>query len=128
MKKHIKLLTIIGISLLVVSCGIFQTSMSPSEVHSTLPFYTKSTFLTEEQVQKMNCRCLTRNRSYTAPVGFTVKNDLKNGAYGIDEWVLLDGGNSYVLKNFHWMTIGYDMQNSISATQLFVEFDTYICE
>jgi hypothetical protein len=34
---------------------------------------------------------LVRGRNYTVPMGLTVKNDLKNGARGIDEWVKIDG-------------------------------------
>lgn len=128
MNKLTKIIVIFCVTVLMVSCGIFQTSMTPSEVYDTLPTYTQTKFLTEAQVQKMDCRCLTRNRSYTAPIGLTVKNDLKNGAKGIDEWVILDGGNSYVLKNYQWMTVGFNSQNGTSATQLYVEFDTYICE
>ena len=102
--------------------------MSPTEVHNTLPTYTKTTFLIAAQAQNSNCICLTKNRSYTAPIGMTVKDDLRNGARGIDEWVTLDGGNAYVLKNFQWITVGYNPQNGTSATQLYIEFDTYICK
>lgn len=83
--------------------------------------------MTEAEVQNSDCSCLTKNRSYTAPIGLTVKDDLRNGAKGIDEWVVLDGGNAYVLKNFQWMTVGYNQQYGTSVTQLYVEFDTYIC-
>ena len=102
--------------------------MSPTEVHNTLPKYTKTTFLTAVQAQNSNCSCLTKNRSYTARIGMTVNDDLKNGARGIDEWVTLDGGNAYVLINFQWLTVGYNLQYGTSATQLYVEFDTYICK
>jgi len=102
--------------------------MSPTEVYNTLPKYTKTTFLTVAQAQNSNCNCLTTNRSYTAPIGMTVKDDLRNGAKGIDEWVALDGGNAYVLKNFQWMTVGHSLQYGVSATQLYIEFDTYFCK
>jgi hypothetical protein len=102
--------------------------MSPIEVYNTLPRYTKTSFLTVAQAQNSNCSCLTKNRSYTAPIGMTVKDDLRNGARGIDEWVALDGGNAYVLKNFQWMTVGYNIQYGTTATQLYIEFDTYICK
>ena len=57
----------------------------------------------------------------------TVKDDLRNGAKGIDEWVSLDKGNAYVVKNYKWMTVGYDSKNGSTATQLYIEFDTYSC-
>ena len=87
-----------------------------------MPEYTETTFLTVAEAQNSNCSCLTKNRSYTAPIGMTVTGDLRNGAKGIDEWVALDGGNAYVLKNFQWMTV------RTGTTQLYIEFDTYICK
>ena len=56
-------------------------------------------------------------------MGFSVKNDLKNGAKGIDEWVKIDGGNAYVLTSYKWVTV-----DSEGATQLHIEFDTMLCE
>jgi hypothetical protein len=53
----------------------------------------------------------------------STKDDLRNGAKGIDEWVKLDGGNAYVLTNYKWVTVGND-----GATQLYIEFDTLLCE
>ena len=89
---------------------------------------TKSKFLKEEETQKMGCTCLTKNRNYTAPMGLSVKEDLRNGAKGIDEWVSLDKGNAYVIKNYKWMTVGYNSKYSSTATQLYIEFDTYSCK
>lgn len=92
-----------------------------------LPTLTKSKFITQaqalESVQKNECRYLFKGRNYVAPVGFTLKNDLKNGARGIDEWVELDGGNAYVLTNYKWVTI-----DNKGTTQLHVEFDTMLCK
>jgi hypothetical protein len=65
---------------------------------------------------------------YTAPMGLSVKEDLRNGAKGIDEWVSLDKGNAYVVKNYKWMTVGYNSKYSSTATQLYIEFDTYNCK
>ena len=66
---------------------------------------------------------LVKGRNYVAPIGFSVKDDLKYGAQGIDEWVKLDGGNAYILTNYKWVTVD---QNG--ATQLHMEFDTLKCE
>jgi hypothetical protein len=128
MKKVLNLILLFCVVTVFSSCAFFQTAMSPTEVYNTLPNYTKTTFLTAAQAQNSNCSCLTKNRSYTAPIGMTVKDDLRNGAKGIDEWVTLDGGNAYVLKNFQWMTVGYNTQDGTRATQLYIEFDTYICK
>jgi hypothetical protein len=56
-------------------------------------------------------------------MGLSSKNDLKHAARGIDEWVQLDGGNAYVLKNYQWVTV-----DLFGSTQLHVEFDTMLCE
>jgi len=128
MKKRVKTISIYWMVIFLSACSIPQTAMSPSEVHNTLPKYSKSTLLTEAQVKNMDCSCLIKDRNYVAPIGLTVKDDLKNGAKGIDEWVLLDGGNSYVLRNFQWKTVGYNTQDGTSATQLYLDFDTYSCK
>jgi hypothetical protein len=127
MKKIVKIFLNFSVALLFTSCALFQTSMSPTEVYNTLPKYTRTTFLTTAQVNNSNCQCLVKGRNYTAPIGLTVKDDLSNGARGIDEWVTLDGGNAYVLKNYQWMTVGVN-QYGASATQLHLEFDTYLCK
>jgi hypothetical protein len=114
-------------SVLFISCSVFKTSMTPTELYTTLPTMTKSKFLKEDEIQIFDCTCLKKNRNYTAPMGLTVKNDLRYGAKGIDEWVSLDKGNAYVVKNYKWMTVGYDSKNASTATQLYIEFDTYNC-
>lgn len=115
---------IFGSLLSLNSCA---TSMSPIKVNSTLPDLTKSKLIAQveadEVIETNKCRYLVRGRNYTAPIGLTAKNDLKNGAKGIDEWVELDGGNSYVLRNYKWITVDHN-----GSTQLHVEFDTMICE
>lgn len=111
-------LHIIGMILFFTSC----TSMSPLQVHNSLPTLTKSKYMSQSEIETKNCKYLTKNRSYTAPIGLTVKDDLRNGAKGIDEWVTIDRGNAYVLKNFKWVNI------SNGATQLHIEFDTLSCE
>lgn len=101
--------------------------MTPMKVNSTLPDFTESKFISQteaEQAIKSNkCKYLVKGRSYTAPIGLSTKSDLKNAAKGIDEWVNLDGGNSYVLRNYKWVTVDHN-----GSTQLHVEFDTMLCE
>ena len=103
------------------------SSLTPLEVNNTLPTYTKSMFYTPKQAtekQKSDkCKLLIKGRNYVAPIGFAPKNDLKNAAKGIDEWVELDGGNAYVLINFKWVTVGDD-----GSTQLHIDFDTMQCK
>lgn len=101
--------------------------MTPLEVNNTLPSLTKSKYLTQSTIEEANntnkCKYLVKGRSYVAPIGFSTKDDLRNGAKGIDEWVQLDGGNAYVLKNFKWVTVDHN-----GSTQLHVDFDTVTCE
>ena len=124
MKGIINFFLIVWISIFLYSC---ETTMTPMQVNQTLPMLTKSKYLSVEQTQSTNCKCLTRGRSYTAPVGLTVNDDLRNGAAGIDEWVSIDGGNAYKLINFRWITISTNEYGSPASTQLVIDFDTYIC-
>ncbi|MDR0789399.1 MAG: hypothetical protein LBO06_01245 [Bacteroidales bacterium] len=116
------------IALAIISLTSCATSMTPTEVYKTLPELTKSNFLTATQAESSNCKCLTKGRKYSAPMGRTVKGDLRRGAKGIDEWVILDGGNAYVLTSYQWVAAGFNPQDGSKATQLHIEFDTYLCE
>jgi len=124
MVKLFKLNLIIGVVFFLASCA---TSMSPIKVNNTLPSMTKSRFISqsqaEEAVKSKGCKYLVKGRSYVAPIGLTAKNDLKNGAAGIDEWVQLDNGNAYVLTNYKWVRVSDN-----GATQLHLDFDTMLCE
>jgi hypothetical protein len=107
-----------------VSC---VTSMTPVQVNNALPTLTKSLYITqslaEGMVKEGKCKYLVRDRNYVAPLGLSVMADLKYGARGIDEWVALDEGNAYVLRNYKWVTIDYN-----GSTQLHIDFDTVLCE
>lgn len=124
MKKSLKLNAILLVLVLLTSCA---TSMSPIKVNNTLPTLTKSKFISqadaEEAIKTNRCKYITKGRNYTAPIGLTIKNDLKNGAKGIDEWVTLDGGNAYVLRSYKWVTVDHN-----GSTQLHIEFDTMLCD
>ncbi|WP_341840176.1 hypothetical protein [Chitinophaga caseinilytica] len=113
-----------GVSIFLASCA---TSMTPSQINRQLPNLTTSTYLTQTQAQEKiksgKCKYLVKNREYVAPIGLTTKQDLKYGAKGIDEWVILDGGNAYVLKNFKWVTV-----DNNGSTQLHIDFDTMLCD
>lgn len=124
MKNLLKFNVIILMLVLLTSCA---TSMSPVKVNNTLPTLTKSKFISqadaEEAIKTNKCKYITKGRNYTATMGLTTKNDLKNGAKGIDEWVTLDGGNAYVLRSYKWVTVDHN-----GSTQLHIEFDTILCE
>lgn len=123
----IKLLKINLYALFLLIFSSCATSMTPMQVNSTLPTLTKSKYLSEtqaeENVKNGTCKYLVKNRTYVAPMGLSTKGDLKYGAKGIDEWVKLDGGNAYVLKNYKWVTVDHN-----GSTQLTIDFDTMICE
>ena len=101
--------------------------MTPYEVSIKLPLLTKSKYISHLQAEELlktgKGKYLVRNRTYVAPMGLTTKDDLINGANGIDEWVKIDGGNAYELKSCNWLPVG-----DKGATQLHLEFDTMICE
>lgn len=130
MVSFIKIRKVITIScsvfllLIVSSCA---TSMTPVEINNTLPTLTFSKFITQAQANESTntnkCKYLVKGRTYNAPIGMSTKDDLRNGAKGIDEWVKLDGGNAYVLTNYKWVSVGNN-----GATQLYIEFDTLLCE
>jgi hypothetical protein len=106
--------------------------MTPIEVNNTLPTLTESKFISqaqaEEDIRTSRCKYLVKGRKYIAPIGFTVNDDLRNGAKGIDEWVKIDGGNAYVLTNFNWVTVAINPKTSGQTTQLYMEFDTLLYE
>ena len=123
MTKSLKLNLFIVVVVLFASCA---TSMTPFQVNNTLPTLTKSRYISqaqaEEAIKTNSCKYLVKGRIYTAPMGLTVKDDLKNGEKGIDEWVRLDGGNAYVLISYRWETVDHN-----GSTQLHIEFDTMLC-
>lgn len=112
-------LNLIGVILFLTSCA---SSMSPMQVNNTLPTLTKSKYVSLSDIETSKCKYITKSRSYVAPIGLFAKDDLRNGAQGIDEWVTLDGGNAYVLRNYKWVNVDNE------ATQLHLEFDTLLCE
>ncbi|HMQ09019.1 MAG TPA: hypothetical protein PKC30_17090 [Saprospiraceae bacterium] len=101
--------------------------MSPMKLNSTLPHLTQSKFISqakaEEFLKSNKCKYLVKERNYTAPIGLTTKNDLKNAAKGIAEWVELHDSNSYILRNYKWVIVDHN-----GSTQLHVEFNTMLCE
>ena len=113
-----------GFIIFLSSCAM---QMSPSEVSTKLPSLTKSKYISHPQAEELlktgKGKYLVRNRTYVAPMGLTVKEDLINGANGIDDWVKLDGGNAYEIKSCNWLPVGNN-----GATQLHLEFDTMLCE
>lgn len=124
MKNGLFFFLVLGMIYFLGSCA---TSMSPMKLNTTLPTLTDSKQVSkvevEQNTQEDRCRYLVKGRKYAAPVGLTLRNDLKKGAQGIDEWVELDGGNAYSLVSYQWVKI-----DDAGSTQLHLEFDTMLCD
>lgn len=103
-----------------------QNSYTPVKMTKALQTLTKSKLLAQNEVEELvnskKCKYLVKGRSYSAPIGLFAKNDVKNGAKGIDEWVQLDNGNAYVLINYKWV-----IADLYGSQQLQIEFDTLYC-
>jgi len=110
--------------LLLQACA---TSMSPSVFVEEFSKATKSKYIhtetSEDATTTENCNILVDSRKYVAPIGFTVKGDVSNGARGVDEWVSADKGNAYTINNFEWVSIG-----DRGVTQLIIYFSTILCK
>lgn len=110
-------------AIVLVGCA---TSMTPTQFMEKFPDSTKSVFYDRASANKAlannTCKLLVTKRSYSAPVGITVNDDIRNAAKGVDEWVRVDGGNAYTLTNFEWITI-----DAAGSAQLIVYFDTMRC-
>ncbi|UOE36890.1 hypothetical protein [Chryseobacterium oryzae] len=63
---------------------------------------TKSKLILQSELSELissnKCKYLNKDRSYSAPVGLFAKNDVKNAAKGIDEWIELDKGMLMFLR------------------------------
>lgn len=119
-----KYLALVITSLILASCVM---SMTPIQFMEKLPSSTQSDFydraIANQALSDKTCKLLVARRSYAAPQGFNVDEDLRNGANGVDEWVQLDGGNAFVLNNFQWITT-----DEWGSTQLIIYFDTILCK
>ena len=122
MQKYLKLTLFVFILSFVISCGV---SMLPSEVNTLLSKSTVTKLIVkaqaDEDLQTNKCKLLVKGRSYNAPPGFSVSSDIKNAAIGIDDWVKIDGGNSYSIITYKWIPI-----DNNGGSQLYVEFDTLL--
>lgn len=116
-------LPILFLIILLASCA----PMTPIQLNNTLPKLTKSKFHSqiqaEEVIKNNDCTYLVKDRNYVAAMGLSAKDDLKDGARGIDQWVSLDKGNAYVLKNYEWVVVDH-----YGSSQLRLEFDTLLCK
>ncbi len=56
----------------------------------------------KEAISNGRCEMLVEGRKYRAPMGLGLTGDMMNGAKGVNEWVQVDEGNSYILNDFEW--------------------------
>ena len=102
------------------------TSMSAGLFYAEFPVATQSKYLTgaEASAAVAESLCIRLDmRSFDAPVGTTVYEDLQYGAEGVDAIVANDGGNAYRIDDFEWRNLLY-----ANATQLRIDFHTYLCD
>jgi len=100
------------------------TSMSAGLFYAEFPVATQSRYLTgaEASAAVADGLCIGLDiRSFDAPVGTTVYEDLRYGAEGVDAIVANDGGNAYRINGFEWRHIAY-------GTQLHINFHTFLCD
>lgn len=94
-----------------------------------LPALTNARSLTGTEriaaVEQQRCVLLTSRREIAAPVAYTEGGDVKNAAALIDHAVGSDGGNAYWVSDYVWVP---GMSGEYLATQLRVQFDTFLCE
>lgn len=115
-------------ALIVVFAGLTgcATQMSPRQFMEEFPKATKSRFVEQLAVRNLiesgTCKLRIADRKYSSPIGWTVSDDLRGGAKGVDEWVAADGGNAYAIKTYDWVHVG-----DSGATQLVLTFDTLSC-
>lgn len=120
-----RLIIVTALLALISGCA---TSMSPAQFGESFPQATSSEHYSkpsaESAIHEGKCRVVVRDRKYVAPIGLTVHGDVKNGAVGVDEWVVADKANAYTINNYEWISvpIGQDY-----ATQLVLHFDTLLC-
>ena len=119
--EHMSILPTVFITISTIVIMSCATSMTPIQINKKLPAMTSAKFISS-QTDIDKCELLNKSRKYNAPIGLTVKHDLKNGARGIDEWVMIDNGNAYRLVNYQWVQV-----DDLGTTQLQIEFDTLKC-
>ncbi|MDE0472642.1 MAG: hypothetical protein OXH57_11960 [Ekhidna sp.] len=103
-----------------------QNRMTPIRFYKKLSERTQSKGYTEregeEQIKRGKCKRIVKKRYYVAPVASSANGDIKRAGKGVDEWIYLDNGNAYMLRNYKWVMRDY------GVSQLELEFDTMICE
>ncbi len=99
-------------------------SMSAAQFYTEFPAATQSHYLTgaDADAAIIDGFCVRLDlRSYAAPMGGTVDEDLQNGAEGVDAIVANDGGNAYRISSFEW-------RPRLDGTQLQIDFQTLLCK
>ena len=101
-------------------------SMSAGQFYAEFPAATQSHYLTgaDADAASIGGVCIRLDgRTYAAPMGATVDEDLRNGAEGVDAIVANDGGNAYRISSYEWRP---DIWSD--GTQLHIYFYTLLCD
>ena len=118
MVRLLILIVLLGIS------GGCASSMAASQFYAEFPAATKSLYLngSDARVAIMEGSCIELGEHrYAAPIGLTVRDDLRNGAEGVDAIVNNEGGNAYQISSYVWVPMGD------GSTQLQIDFRTLHC-
>ncbi|MFM2292085.1 MAG: hypothetical protein RIS29_1898 [Bacteroidota bacterium] len=120
-------LNVIVVLLLMLMLGACARSMTAVQVARSLPKLTHAFYLSQseanENVSNNCCKYLVKGRIYKVPMDMAVHFDLISGAKEIDACVARDGGNAYVVTNYKWL-----VADDKGSTQLYIEFDTLLCQ
>lgn len=122
MKKLIFATTLLIIGVLIIS----GKPKSPKVFYEMFAKMTKSKLIMPQELNALvdNKKCaLISSKSYAGPVALSIKGDMKKAAKGVDEYVELEGGNAYHIKNYKWENFGH-----LGSTQLNIDFDIYKCD
>ena len=97
-------------SMLFLGCNRWWiTSPSPIEFVETFDDMTKSKLYTklnaEKAIERNECSVI-EYREYYSGVKLHHFGDMKSAAIGVDDWVSLDGGNSFSLEKYVWIPAG----------------------
>jgi hypothetical protein len=117
----------LALTISLMGCATQTTSsqVSPSQFMEKLPGTTEARYLDRSATPDLLllgvCTVRGADRRYRSPIGVTMPELLQRGARGIDDGVVEDGGNAYVIKNLEWVQI------EGSPAQLDVGFDTLNC-
>jgi hypothetical protein len=121
-------------SMLFIGCNRYWfNTPGPIQFIETFNKLTKSELYsktnTESAIQSNKCKII-EFREYYSGAKLNGYGDMKSAAIGVDDWVNLDGGNSFSLVSYRWIQAGVSLYEGTggTATELKIEFYTMSCD